>query len=88
MPAKPRRSYSRLSRYDETGLIWLLEGREVVALTEDTAAIRSPTGDRPVIYRRFNKPALDPLGDCIDDIDACPGWRTRSEHPFPHLPVR
>jgi hypothetical protein len=25
-PAKPHPSYSRLSRYDETGLIWLLQG--------------------------------------------------------------
>jgi hypothetical protein len=32
-PARPHPSYSRLSRYDATGLIWLLEGREVVALT-------------------------------------------------------
>jgi hypothetical protein len=31
--------YSRLSRYDETGLIWLLQGREVAALTETTAMI-------------------------------------------------
>jgi hypothetical protein len=30
-PEKPHPSYSRLSRYDETGLIWLLQGREVVA---------------------------------------------------------
>jgi hypothetical protein len=33
-PNRPHPSYSRLSRYDETGLIWLLGGREVVALTE------------------------------------------------------
>jgi hypothetical protein len=37
-PAKPHPSYSRLSRYDETGLIWLLQGRPVVALTAATAA--------------------------------------------------
>jgi hypothetical protein len=36
-PAKSHPSYSRLSRYDETGLIWLLQGREVVVLTEATA---------------------------------------------------
>jgi hypothetical protein len=29
-PAKPHPSYSRLSRYDEIGLIWLLQGRPVV----------------------------------------------------------
>jgi hypothetical protein len=43
-PAKSHPSYSRLSRYDETGLIWLLQGRQVVALTETTAAIQNPTG--------------------------------------------
>jgi hypothetical protein len=41
-PAAPHPSYSRLSRYDETGLIWLLCGREVLALTEATAAIQNP----------------------------------------------
>ena len=33
-PERPAANYSRLSRYDETGLIWLLRGRPVVALTE------------------------------------------------------
>jgi hypothetical protein len=66
-PAKPHPSYRRLSRYDETGLIWLLCGREVVALTEATAAIESPTG-APTIYRRHNKPALGPVGDSLNDF--------------------
>jgi hypothetical protein len=56
-PAKPHPSYSRLSRYDETGLIWLLQGREVAALTETTASIRSAAGNI-TIYRKHNKPAL------------------------------
>jgi len=63
-PARPHPSYSRLSRYDETGLIWLLCGREVVALTEATAAIQNPTG-AITIYRRHNKPALGPVGDSL-----------------------
>ncbi len=42
-PERPHPSYSRLSRYDETGLIWFLQGRPVVALTEATAAIHNPT---------------------------------------------
>jgi hypothetical protein len=54
-PAKPHPSYSRLSRYDETGLVWLLQGREVVAFTEATAAIQNSTG-AITIYRR-HKPA-------------------------------
>jgi hypothetical protein len=66
-PAKPHPSYSRLSRYDETGLIWLLRGREVIALAEATAAIQTPTG-ATTIYRRHNKPALGPLGDSLDDF--------------------
>ena len=61
-PEKPHPSYSRLSRYDETGLIWLLQGRPVVALTEASAAIQGSTG-AITIYRRFNKPALGPVGD-------------------------
>jgi hypothetical protein len=43
-PEQPHPSYSRLSRYDRTGLVWLLQGRPVVALTSDAATIRNPTG--------------------------------------------
>jgi hypothetical protein len=68
-PEKPHASYSRLSRYDETGLVWLLQGREVVALSEVTAAIQSSTG-AITTYRRFNKPAFGPLGDCLDDLES------------------
>jgi hypothetical protein len=50
---------NRLSRYDVTGLCWLLEGRPVVALTADTAAIGNPTGNITT-YRRFNKPSYGP----------------------------
>jgi hypothetical protein len=67
-PEKPHPSYRRLSRYDETGLIWLLCGREAVALTEATAAIQNPTG-AITIYRRHNKPALGPIGDSLDDLE-------------------
>jgi hypothetical protein len=66
-PAKPHPSYSRLSRYDETGLIWLLQGREVVALTETAASIRSAVG-HITIYRKHNKPALGPLDDSLEDL--------------------
>ena len=67
-PAKPAPNYRRLSRYDETGLIWLLRGRPVVALTADTAAIENPTG-AVIVYRRHNKPALGPMGDCLGDFE-------------------
>jgi hypothetical protein len=66
-PENPHPSYRRLSRYDATGLIWLLEGREVIALTSDTAAIRWPSGT-VTVYRKDNKPALGPLGDSLDDM--------------------
>jgi hypothetical protein len=57
-PAKPHPSYSRLSRYDCTGLCWLLQGRPVVALTEDTASIRNPATGSITVYRKHNKPTL------------------------------
>src|SRR5262245_59073078 len=50
-PARPHPSYSRLSRRDCTGLIWLLQGRRVVALTAETAAIENPSG-AVTLYRR------------------------------------
>jgi hypothetical protein len=58
-PAKPHQSYSRLSRYDEAGLIWLLEGRKVLALTAETAAIHNPSGSITT-YCRHAKPAPGP----------------------------
>ena len=67
-PAKPHPSYNRLSRYDCTGLIWLLAGREVVALTEATASIRNPRTGNVTVYRKHHKPALGPLGDSLDDF--------------------
>ena len=61
------RATAQLSQYDLTGLIWLLRGRPVAALTEATAAIQQRTGSITV-YRRHNKPALGPLGDSLDDF--------------------
>jgi hypothetical protein len=66
-PARPHPSYRRLSRYDETGLIWLLQGRPVVALTAATAAIENPAG-AITVYRRYDKPALGPVGDSLEDF--------------------
>jgi hypothetical protein len=59
--------YRRLSRYDTTGLIWLLQGREVIALTADTAAIHWPSGS-VTTYRKSTKPTFGPLGDSLDDL--------------------
>jgi hypothetical protein len=67
VPEHAKPSFNRLARYDETGLIWLLDGRRVVALSEDRAAIQSPSGN-VTIYRKLNKPALGPVGDSLDDL--------------------
>jgi hypothetical protein len=67
-PERPHPSYSRLSRYDATGLIWLLQGRRVTALTADTAAIENPATGSITTYRRFNKPSYGPVGDSLDDF--------------------
>jgi hypothetical protein len=50
----PARVYSRLSRYDAMGLIWLLQGRPVVAMTMNEAAIRGTAA--VTIYRRVRPP--------------------------------
>jgi len=72
VPEDAKPSFQRLARYDHTGLLWLLQGRPIVALTEATAAIQNATG-HITVYRKNNKPALGPAGDDVSDID--PGWR-------------
>jgi len=37
VPERPHPSFTRLARYDLAGLCWLLQGREVVALTATSA---------------------------------------------------
>ena len=66
VPDNPHPSYRRLSRYDGAGLIWLVRGRAVLALTQSIAAIGSPTGT-VTDYRRHNKPEVEPPGDSLDD---------------------
>ena len=67
VPDRPGPKYQRLSRYDQTGLVWLLRGRPVIALTQTAATILAPSG-ASLMYRRHNKPALGPLGDSLDDF--------------------
>jgi hypothetical protein len=69
VPDRPAASYQRLTRYDHTGLVWLLRGCPVVALTAETAAIQTKSGGI-LTYRKHNKPALGPVGDSLDDIGA------------------
>jgi hypothetical protein len=44
-PEVPHPSYSRLSRRDCTGLVWLLQGQQVTALSSSTAAIQTADGN-------------------------------------------
>src|SRR5262245_59159935 len=67
IPDRAAANYSRLSRYDSTGLIWLLQGRQVVALTDTEAVILARSGSN-LTCRKYNKPALGPFGDCLDDM--------------------
>ena len=66
IPDRPKARFERLSRYDLTGLVWLLRGRRVIALTEITAVIETASGT--LAYRRHKKPALGPLGDSLEDF--------------------
>jgi hypothetical protein len=68
-PANPHPSYCRLSRYDCTGLVWLLRGQKVMAMTESEAVLTTPSSGE-LTYRRFNKPGCGPLGDSLDDFIA------------------
>jgi hypothetical protein len=45
-----------LARYDNMGLVWLLHGCPVVALTQHTATIRMATGNHLTFYRRDCRP--------------------------------
>jgi hypothetical protein len=50
-PPDPHASYSRLSRLDATGLVWVLDGRRVTALSSNVAAIETESGG-VVKYRK------------------------------------
>jgi hypothetical protein len=53
VPDRPRPNYERLSRYDQRGLVWMLQGRLVFALTKDSALIKTANGTLSY-YRRPN----------------------------------
>ena len=66
-PANQRPSYSRLARYDCTGLCWLLQSNVVIDLAKRTAAIR--TGSGAVLFFHCHKrPAFGAPGDSLDDL--------------------
>ena len=55
----------RYARLDRAGLLWLVEGRQIVVLTAETAAIEVPGGKR-LTYRR--KPHLDVEAIAVWDL--------------------
>jgi hypothetical protein len=68
LPTPPERPAASRSIYERTGLAWLLQGRPVVALTAETAAIQTGSGGI-LTYRKCNKPALGPSRDSLDSLD-------------------
>jgi hypothetical protein len=46
-----------MARYDCMGLVWLLCGNKVVALTSETATIRMPSGSMLSFYRKLRSTA-------------------------------
>jgi hypothetical protein len=45
-----------VARIDQAGLLWLLRGHRLVALTADTAVIETPTGARQTYRCRPSEP--------------------------------
>jgi hypothetical protein len=52
VPERPEANYHRLRRVDGMGLVWLLQGRPVVALTATEAIMRCGSGATLKFYRR------------------------------------
>jgi hypothetical protein len=51
-PEQSAPNYDRLARLDDLGLLWLLRGRPVIAVTSTYAIIRCPSGATLKFYRR------------------------------------
>jgi hypothetical protein len=54
VPADPHPTWSRLARLDQLGLIWLLHGRPVTAVTAEAITIEMPAGNLLKFYRPPN----------------------------------
>jgi hypothetical protein len=68
VPERPAPNYSRLSRLDDMGLLWLLRGRPVVALTAMEAAYRCPDGAILKYYGR-----TEPTPQILNGAQICDG---------------
>jgi hypothetical protein len=64
-PERPHPSYRRLSRYDATGLIWLLQGKDVIALTEATATILNPDTGNVTVYPKADSLRVGPWSTAL-----------------------
>jgi hypothetical protein len=56
---RPAANCSRLARLDDLGLLWILRGRPVVALTAKEAIIRCNSGATLKFYRRTESAIVD-----------------------------
>jgi hypothetical protein len=54
-PTFPHPAYNRMSRYDRLGLIWLLCGDPVVALTDSSASIKHKSGSITTFRRGLKR---------------------------------
>ena len=43
-----------IERVDQAGLVWLLHGKELIALTQETATMRTKTGATQTYHRKNN----------------------------------
>jgi hypothetical protein len=48
--------YKPFARVDQAGLLWLLDGNKLVAMSENTATIETPTGARQTYRRKPGAP--------------------------------
>jgi hypothetical protein len=55
VPEQPAPNYNRLARVDDMGLLWLLRGRPVIAITSTDATIRCDSGATLKFYRRTER---------------------------------
>jgi hypothetical protein len=55
------------ARLDQAGLIWLLNGDKLIALTAETAVIQTRTGARHTWYRRPSEPGRGLVWERPDD---------------------
>jgi hypothetical protein len=59
IPENPAPNYRRLSRYDLTGLVWMLRGRFVVGMAANSASVVTPNGGHLTFYRLAGSDTVD-----------------------------